>query len=168
MMVVGGINKSACFINTHEVTHNPVDFDLHPPYEKEEDLWDRNVPLIFVDRYKVIGMVDTPAPRDHTHPDWKKTECHIYNENNALLEALKQAQVLTKTVTIEDTLPEAIEDAARIPQTDEVHSQVKKAILMANVFDCEQVKLPKIKDPLRPAYNFTRILGIGDIRKKLV
>lgn len=125
-------------------------------------------PLLFVNRYKIAGVFDPSVPRDQTHPDWKETECHVYNEKNVLLEALKQAQVLTKTVTFEDTLPEAIEDAARIPQPDEVHNQVKKAILMANVFDCEQTRLPKIKDPLRPAYNFARILGIGDIRKKLV
>lgn len=47
-----------------------------------------------------------------------------------------------------------------------VHEGVKKAILSANVFDCEQQKLPKINDPVRPAYNFPRILGITDRRRK--
>lgn len=83
-----------------------------------------------------------------------------------LLEGISQAQVLTKTVIAEDTLPPRIEDLAKLPAPKSIHESVKKAILSANVFDCEQEKLPKIKDEKRPAYNFPRILGITDKRRK--
>lgn len=74
--------------------------------------------------------------------------------------------MLTKTIIAEDQLPQRIEVLAELPAPKAVHEGVKKAILSANVFDCEQEKLPKIKDPERPAYNFTRILGITDRRRK--
>lgn len=66
----------------------------------------------------------------------------------------------------EDRLPPRIEELAALQGPKSIHEAVKKAILSANVFDCEQKKLPKIKDPVRPAYNFPRILGITDARRK--
>lgn len=66
----------------------------------------------------------------------------------------------------EGKLPPKIEELAQLPAPSMVHENVKKAILSANVFDCEQKKLPKIKDAERPAYNFPRILGITDRRRK--
>lgn len=85
---------------------------------------------------------------------------------NVLLEGISQAQVLTKTIIAENRLPPKIEELAEMPAPTAIHENIKKAILSANVFDCEQKKLPKIKDKDRPAYNFPRILGITDKRRK--
>lgn len=74
--------------------------------------------------------------------------------------------MLTKTIIAEGKLPPKIEELAGVTAPKAIHENVKKAILSANVFDCEQKKLPKIKDPQRPAYNFPRILGITDRRRK--
>lgn len=82
------------------------------------------------------------------------------------MEGISQAQVLTKTVIAEGKLPPKIEELANVSAPSSIHENVKKAILSANVFDCEQEKLPKIKDSQRPAYNFPRILGITDRRRK--
>lgn len=83
-----------------------------------------------------------------------------------LLEGISQAQVLTKTILAQDKLPPKIEEYAEVKAPAAIHENIKKAILTANVFDTEQKKLPKIKDPVRPAYNFPRILGITDRRRK--
>lgn len=82
------------------------------------------------------------------------------------MEGISQAQVLTKTIIAEDKLPNRINEFAELDVPKAVHECVQKAILSANVFDCEQEKLPKIKDETRPAYNFPRILGITDRRRK--
>ena len=103
---------------------------------------------------------------DENHPDYKQRPCYTLHHSRVLLEGISQAQVLTKTIIAEDKLPSKIEELANIPAPKGIHENVKKAILSANVFDCEQKKLPKIKDPNRPAYNFPRILGITDRRRK--
>lgn len=117
-------------------------------------------------RVQIIGYYESPLPLDNNHPDYKETPCYTLKENNVLLEGISQAQVLTKTILAEDKLPSKIEELAELEIPKSIHDGVKKAILSANIFDCEQKKLPKIKDPARPAYNFPRILGITDKRKK--
>ncbi|KAG7297953.1 hypothetical protein JYU34_018707 [Plutella xylostella] len=120
------------------------------------------------ERLKIVGFYDPPLPLDENHPEYKERPCYTISTNNVLLEGLSQAQVLTKTVIAEDRLPQKIEELASRETPKEIHVGVKKAILSANVFDCEQKKLPKIKDPVRPAYNFPRILGITDRRKNII
>lgn len=41
-----------------------------------------------------------------------------------------------------------------------------RCILKSHMFDAMQVKLPKIRDPERPAWNFPRVYGITDKRRK--
>lgn len=117
-------------------------------------------------RIKIVGPQEPKVPLDKDHPDYKEKPCYTLKHTNVLLEGISQAQVLTKTIIAEDKLPQKIEELAAIPAPKAIHENVKKAILSANVFDCEQKKLPKIKDPERPAYNFPRILGISDKRRK--
>lgn len=117
-------------------------------------------------RVNVVGMYEVPPALDENHPDYKETPCYTLKNTNVLLEGISQAQVLTKTIIAEGKLPPKIEELASVAAPKAIHENVKKAILSANVFDCEQKELPKIKDPQRPAYNFPRILGITDRRRK--
>ncbi|XP_022121277.2 39S ribosomal protein L37, mitochondrial [Pieris rapae] len=120
------------------------------------------------ERVDIIGPFEQHLPLDENHPNFKERPCYTLTNTNVLLEGISQAQVLTKTVIAEDKLPPRIEELAQLPAPKAVHEGVKKAILSANVFDCEQKKLPKIKDSERPAYNFTRILGITDRRRNQI
>lgn len=117
-------------------------------------------------RVNIVGQYEEPLPLDENHPNYKAKPCYTLRNTNVLLEGISQAQVLTKTIIAEDKLPPKIEELAQVEAPKAIHENVKKAILSANVFDCEQKKLPKIKDPQRPAYNFPRILGITDRRRK--
>lgn len=116
-------------------------------------------------RLDIVGPYERPLPLDENHPNYKKQPCFTLRSTNVLLEGISQAQVLTKTIIAEDKLPPKIEELAQVPAPSAIHENIKKAILSANVFDCEQKKLPKIKDPERPAYNFPRVLGISDRRR---
>ncbi|CAH2045360.1 unnamed protein product, partial [Iphiclides podalirius] len=120
------------------------------------------------ERINIIGPYEQPLPLDENHRDYKSKPCMTLTNENVLLEGISQAQVLTKTIIAQHKLPNRIEELAEISVPKTVHESVKKAILSANVFDCEQQKLPKIKDPLRPAYNFPRILGISDRRRNQI
>lgn len=119
-------------------------------------------------RLNIVGPYELPLPLDKNHPEYKDRPCYTLKNTNVLLEGISQAQVLTKTIIAEDKLPPKIEELAEVQAPKSVHDNVKKSILSANVFDCEQKKLPKIKDPQRPAYNFPRILGITDRRRKYI
>ncbi|KAJ8723920.1 hypothetical protein PYW07_007900 [Mythimna separata] len=120
------------------------------------------------ERINIVGPYERPLPLDRNHPDYKEQPCYTLKSTNVLLEGIAQAQVLTKTIIAENTLPPNIEELAQVPAPSAIHENIKKAILSANVFDCEQKKLPKIKDPERPAYNFPRILGITDRRRNQI
>lgn len=49
---------------------------------------------------------------------------------------------------------------------EHVNTNVQSAIMTSHVFDAQQEKLAKIKDPKRPAFNFPRVYGITDFRRK--
>ncbi|CAH0690182.1 unnamed protein product [Spodoptera exigua] len=117
------------------------------------------------ERLNIVGPYERPLPLDENHPDYKEQPCFTLRNTNVLLEGISQAQVLTKTIIAENKLPPKIEELAEVPAPSAIHENIKKAILSANVFDCEQKKLSKIKDPERPAYNFPRVLGITDRRR---
>lgn len=80
-----------------------------------------------------------------------------------LLEGLAQAKIITNTVEVKEGLPDKINVDKSIKG---INSRVKEIILSSHLFDAHQEKLPKIKDPLRPAWNFPRLYGITDVRKK--
>lgn len=79
---------------------------------------------------------------------------------------MTQAQVLTKALKF-DGLPTKLQklvDDTEIPS--ESDKFMKNAILAAHLFDAQQEKLAIVKDPLRPAFTFSRKYGITDQRKK--
>lgn len=89
----------------------------------------------------------------------------MHGDSNILLEGLRQAQVLTKTVII-DNLPENIDRIlANLKISTYADDNMRNAILSSHVFDAEQKKLPKVKVPNRPTINLPRLMGITDSRR---
>ncbi|XP_018563370.1 39S ribosomal protein L37, mitochondrial [Anoplophora glabripennis] len=137
----------------------------------EKILKERNIPFCqpediiqekrVFEKVEIVGFKNKPVVFDKTHPDWHDRPVLSYKDNNVLLEGLTQAKVLTKSVEVKEGLPENIvlED---IPK--DIKKHVKNIILSSCVFDAEQKKLPKIKDPERPAWNFPRFYGITQNR----
>lgn len=114
-------------------------------------------------RVEVVGFARKKVAFDETHPDWKNRVCHTYGDNNVLLEGLDQAKIITKSVSPKSGLPENIKLKNCSKAVDEA---ARRIILYSHLFDAEQQKLPKLKDPLRPAWNFPRVYGITENRKK--
>ncbi|KAJ8948101.1 hypothetical protein NQ318_008454 [Aromia moschata] len=129
-----------------------------PVYQAEDILKEERQ----YERIQVIGYKDKPVPLDENHPNWHNRPLLSYRDNNVLLEGLTQAKILTNTVQLKDGLPERI---SLKNFTDGENNHIKSIILQSHVFDAEQKKLPKIKDPERPAWNFPRSYGITQKRR---
>lgn len=112
-----------------------------------------------------VGIKPKPFLLDNTHPNWNDRVCLTYKDHNVLLEGLDQAKVVTKTVELKDGLPDKLKPKEVLK---EVHNKVKNIILYSHLLDAEQQKLPKLKDPLRPAWNFPRSYGVTEKRVKWV
>lgn len=83
-----------------------------------------------------------------------------------MLEGLPQAQVLTKTIEI-NGFPKNIEEfVSKMELSSAVDRRVQTSIMASHVYDAQQVKLPKVKLPERPAYNLPRDFGISHERRK--
>lgn len=92
----------------------------------------------------------------------------MYGSNNVLLEGLTQALCLTKSIRV-DGLPKPLQDlitTTLLPSS--IDRNVQQIILASNLLDAEQVKLSRIKNPERPAYNYPRPYGISHQRRKQV
>lgn len=100
---------------------------------------------------------------DETHPDWHNDKIFQYKDDHVLVEGIKQAKVLTKTVELQEGLPETFE-LKNIPK--EIDLLAQQLIENCQMFDAEQRKLPKIKDPKRPYHTFDRVYGISQNRRK--
>lgn len=111
-------------------------------------------------RIEIVGYKPKPIPLDSTHPNWHDRILLTYKDNNVLLEGLSQAKILTNTVELKDDLPKSVV----LKNIKEIDKRVKEIILTSHLFDAEQKKLPKLKDPNRPAWNFPRVYGITQPR----
>lgn len=107
--------------------------------------------------------MDKPVVFDETHPDWHKKPLLHFKDENVLLEGLNQAKTLTRTIELQDGLPKSIE-LKDISREKEIFA--KQIVKNCQLFDAEQVKLPKIKDPSRPYHTFARVYGISQNRRK--
>ncbi|XP_076281189.1 mitochondrial ribosomal protein L37 [Lasioglossum baleicum] len=97
-------------------------------------------------------------------PDWKESSCLTYKDHNVLQEGVPQACLLTKTLKIDDELPKKVQDLVKdIP--NHIDDLVKRIVYTSTIYDAEQVKLPKLKDPDRPMWVFPRVYGISSTRK---
>lgn len=119
--------------------------------------------LFVIFRIEVIGYKEKPIVFDETHPDWHTEPLLFYKDENVLLEGLNQAKVLTKTVELQEGLPETIV-LKDIPK--EIDTFAKQIVKNSQIFDAEQKKLPKIKDPVRYFFNFPRVYGVTQNRRK--
>lgn len=87
-----------------------------------------------------------------------------YKDHNVLQEGVPQACLLTKTLKIDDEIPTKILDlVTNIP--DHIDDLVKRIVFTSTIYDAQQVKLPKLKDPARPMWVFPRKYGITSTRK---
>uniref|UniRef100_A0A1A9WPS2 Large ribosomal subunit protein mL37 n=1 Tax=Glossina brevipalpis TaxID=37001 RepID=A0A1A9WPS2_9MUSC len=116
-------------------------------------------------RMEFERFIPLPQTEDETHPNWHQQKCHIYGNNNVLLEGISQAQVLTKTIEIKE-LPNNLKDAISKSQLpSHIDRNVYNAIMSSHVLDAEQVKLPRVKIPERPAFLLPRDYGISHQRR---
>ncbi|XP_017057390.1 39S ribosomal protein L37, mitochondrial [Drosophila ficusphila] len=126
-----------------------------------EDLVNAKIERKLVD---IVGTREKTIPEDSRHPDWHSTVCHSYSDKSVLIGGLPQAQVLTNSIEIQ-TFPKQIEDAIASQQLpNSVDKSIRHAILASHVLDAEQVKLPKVSVPDRPAFNLPRSYGISHER----
>lgn len=115
-------------------------------------------------------FVDPPKmseiPRNEFHPLWNSRTCHIFGDKNVLITGKKQAQVLTKTLLVNE-LPDRVQElASNINITNDTEVQMKNSILFAHLFEAHQEKLAKKKHPEKKMWVFPRDYGITDQRKK--
>lgn len=104
-----------------------------------------------------------PVVFNHTHPDWHELPILQFRDNNVLVEGINQAKSLTRTVELQNELPESIK-LTNIPKETETFA--KQIVKYCHIFDTEQKKLPKIKDPVRIFHTFPRVYGISQNRRK--
>lgn len=105
-------------------------------------------------------------PRDETHPWWNSRVCHTFSDKNVLIYGKRQAQVLTKTLSINE-LPGNVQKLAKnVEITPETDVQMKNSILHAHLFDPHQEKLVVRKHPEKKMWVYPRDYGITDQRKK--
>lgn len=117
-------------------------------------------------RVNIVGDRERPIPLDSSHPNWHSKVCHSISDTNVVVGGLPQAQVLTNSIEI-PTFPKKIEDAiANQELPSSIDKNVKHAILSSHVYDAEQVKLPKVRNPDRPNFNLPRTYGISHERIK--
>lgn len=103
---------------------------------------------------------------DITNPLWNDEECHILGDDRVVIYGLAQAQHITKALHIQclpQNIQSVVESTEFTPTTDR---NIKNAILNAHVFDAEQEKLVKKKNPEKPMWVYKRDYGITDSRKK--
>ncbi|XP_055851735.1 39S ribosomal protein L37, mitochondrial [Episyrphus balteatus] len=108
----------------------------------------------------------TQTAEDAFHPNWHAKPCHVYGDSNVLLEGVAQAQILTKTIEI-NGFPKNIEETiSKMQLNSNVDKNIQNSIMASHVLDAEQVKLPKIKIPERPAFTLPREYGISHNRRR--
>lgn len=116
-------------------------------------------------RLEFDSLLPRPLPEDETHPNWHKDPCYLYGNENVLLEGLRQAQVLTNTVTINSFPPKIEKSIEEMKVSHHVAANIYQAIMASHVYDAERTKLPKVKLPDRPQINLPRVYGISRERR---
>lgn len=143
---------------------------LIPVTKAEEILASMNIPV--EDAVEVVSQKPKHASKviiestllNEVHPDWKDKSCLMFEDNNVLQEGISQACLLTKTLKIEDELPKKIKDLITdIPCA--INNLLRRCVYTSVIYDPQQIKLPKLKDPDRPAWVFPRVYGISTTRK---
>ena len=113
---------------------------------------------------KQFPRIEIPDLRDAKQSDSKAESCLTYKDHDVLQGGVSQACLLTNTLMVDDKLPEKIRNLATdVPEY--VDDLLKRMIYTSSVYDAQQVKLPRLKDPSRPSWRFPRVYGITSTRK---
>lgn len=100
----------------------------------------------------------------NTQIDLGDQSCLTYEDHNVLQAGVAQACLLTNTVQLENKLPQKVEELfTDIPNN--VNKALRRIVYTSTIYDAQQVKLPIVKDPERPAWVFPRTYGISSTRK---
>lgn len=115
-------------------------------------------------------FIDPPAfseiPHNDMHPWWNSRVCNMFGDKNVLISGKNQAQVLTKTLLINE-LPDNIQKlASQANISNDTEIQIKNSILFAHLFEAHQEKLAKKKHPEKKMWVYPRGYGLTDQRKK--
>lgn len=97
---------------------------------------------------------------------WNDRICYTFGDTNLLVEGMQQAQLVTKSMVV-DGLPASVQqviDNVKIPSQSDVFMQ--DIVRTSFLFQADQEKLPKRRNPDKPMYNFKRDYGITNLRRK--
>lgn len=120
----------------------------------------------FTYRVDIVGAREKPVPEDSRHPDWHPTVCNTYSDNSVLIRVIAAGPGADQ-LHCDPNISCHIEDAIASQQLpNSVDKSVRHAILASHVLDAEQVKLPKVRLPERPAFNLPCSYGISHERVK--
>lgn len=111
-------------------------------------------------------MYERPKPLDENHPDYQKTPCLIYKDNNVLVQGMDQAKVLTNTVTISSSLPDQLkelEENLALPK--DLHNDFERRTKLSSLLEATQEKLPRYINPERPMFKYIREYGVREERR---
>lgn len=100
--------------------------------------------------YLIAQEVEKPVPQRNAYQ---------FTDDITLQEGLAQAQWLTNTQIISNSLPQYVSSAIEELSTD-THQLIKRNLANVTIFDAYQAKLPKRKDPQKPMWVFPRDYGI--------
>jgi large subunit ribosomal protein L37 len=118
-----------------------------------------------IDINEFVGYLPKEELLDTSNKNWHDRPCYMFRDSNVLLEGVAQAQVLLKTMVVNE-LPAAMEEAfAKQTVPVQVDKAVQESVMAACVYDAEQKMLARKKIPERPAYVLPRDYGISDDRK---
>ncbi|XP_076752808.1 mitochondrial ribosomal protein L37 [Xylocopa sonorina] len=110
--------------------------------------------------------IEEPITLNEIDTNQKSIRCLMLGDCYTLQKDIPQACLLTKTVKIANELPDKVKDLITdIP--DNINNIIKRFVSTSVIYDAQQVKLPKLKDPERPAWVFPRAYGISSTRKML-
>ncbi|OAD56295.1 39S ribosomal protein L37, mitochondrial, partial [Eufriesea mexicana] len=101
---------------------------------------------------------------NETDPDCMSKNCLVFENHNVLQEGIPQACLLTNTLIVDNELPKKIQDLITVIP-DNINNLLERIVYTSVIYDAQQVKLPRLKDPNRPAWNFPRLYGICTTRK---
>lgn len=83
-----------------------------------------------------------------------------------MIEGVKQAQALANTMVLGNLPSRYVTFLENLKIPDTIHEDVMRNIFSAHLFNSEQKKTQKLYDQFRPAFNFPRVYGITEERKK--
>lgn len=71
------------------------------------------------------SLIPKMLAKDNTHPNWHDEPCRVYHDHLSLFTGIEEAQHITKTCLISNSLPDRVTSfKSKIPE--EVHKQMQR------------------------------------------